>query len=167
MPRHHDTPAHGSGTDPWPDAPTALDVLSTSSRERLTAIAGRSAYEAGDVILRDGASTPFLGLVEAGRVGLRLSVPDRGIHTVVTIEPGELVGWSAVVPPYRATAEAVALEPTRLETYDAAALRSLLLTDRDLAAELLPVVLAAVSARLTTSWHQLLDLFGTGTVQPW
>jgi CRP-like cAMP-binding protein len=124
-------------------------------------------FLAGEVVLRDGAPTPFLGLVEDGRIGLRLSVPERGNQTVVTIEPGELVGWSAVVPPFRATAEAVALEPTRVLTFEAAALRELLATDAELAAQLLPVLLATLSDRLTSSWQQLLDLFATGSVEPW
>ncbi len=153
--------------DPWHAPSTALGSLSPRVRERLAAIGRRAAFAAGEVVLRDGAPTPFLGLVEAGRIGLRLSVPERGNQTVVTIEPGELVGWSAVVPPYRATAEAVALEPTRVETFDADALRQALAGDPELAAELLPILLACVSDRLTTSWQQLLDLFAAGASDAW
>ncbi len=153
--------------DPWHASATALGPLSQACRDRLAAIAGQAAFTTGEVVLHDGAPTPFLGLVESGRVGLRLSVPERGNQTVVTIEPGELLGWSAVVPPYRATAEAVALEPTRVETFDAAALRALLQSDRDLAAELLPLLLVCVSDRLTTSWQQLLDLFAGSPPDPW
>ena len=152
---------------PWSEQPTVLDALGPAARARLDGIASRLDVPAGAIILRDGAVTPFLGLVEHGRIGLRLAVPDRGTRTVVTIEPGELVGWSAVVPPYRATAEAVALEDTRIQAFEAVVLRALLASDRDIAAELLPAVLACVSDRLTTSWQQLLDLFGTGPVQPW
>ena len=153
--------------DPWHAPSTALGSLSPASRERLAAIGGHAAFETGEIVLRDGVPTPFLGVVEAGRVGLRLSVPERGNQTVVTIEPGELVGWSAVVPPFRATADAIALEPTRVETFEASALRELLAADRDLAAELLPILLACVSDRLTTSWQQLLDLFAGGPSDPW
>lgn len=153
--------------DAWTGSATALGPLSPAARERLASIAGHAVFTSGEVVLRDGAPTPFLGLVEDGRIGLRLSVPERGNQTVVTIEPGELVGWSAVVPPYRATAEAVALETTRIETFDAVRLRELLATDRDLAAELLPILLACISDRLTTSWQQLLDLFAAGPTDPW
>jgi CRP/FNR family cyclic AMP-dependent transcriptional regulator len=153
--------------DPWHAPSTALGTLSPTARERLAAIGGQAQFGSGEVILRDGAPTPFLGLVESGRIGLRLSVPERGNQTVVTIEPGELVGWSAVVPPYRATAEAVALEPTEVRTFDAAALREALAGDPELASELLPILLACVSDRLTTSWQQLLDLFASGPAEPW
>jgi CRP/FNR family transcriptional regulator, cyclic AMP receptor protein len=153
--------------DPWHAPSTALGSLSPRVRERLAAIGRHATFATGEVVLRDGVPTPFLGLVEAGRIGLRLSVPERGNQTVVTIEPGELVGWSAVVPPYRATAEAVALEPTGVEIFEADALRQLLAADPEVAAELLPILLACVSDRLTTSWQQLLDLFAGRATEPW
>ena len=34
--------------------------------------------------------------------GLRVRVPERGPITILTVEPGDVVGWSAVVPPFRA-----------------------------------------------------------------
>lgn len=160
-------PAPKDARDPWYAPPTALRDLSPANRAKLAEIASARVFVTGEVVLRDAAPTPFLGLVETGRIGLRLAVPERGNQTVVTIEPGELVGWSALVPPYRATAEAVALEPTTIETFDAERLRTLLNGDRELAAELLPVLLSCVSDRLTSSWQQLLDLFSTGTADPW
>ena len=122
----------------------------------------------GAIVLREGADTPFLASIEIGRVALRLRVPERGDRlTILTVEPGELVGWSAVVPPYRATVDAVATAPTRLLAIDAVALRERLAADCELAAELLPLVLGSVSERLTASWQQLLDTFRAGDQEPW
>jgi CRP/FNR family transcriptional regulator, cyclic AMP receptor protein len=145
----------------------SLAGLPAMARTRLEDLAVTAEYGAGEVILREGMPIPFLGVVELGRVALQLHVPGRGRVTIVTIEPDELLGWSAVVPPHRATSEAVALEPTRILGWDAPALRERLAADRELAAETLPVILACVSDRLTTSWQQLLDLFGTTPVDPW
>ena len=160
-------PGPRDARDPWHEPPTALRDLTPANRAKLAKIASARVFVTGEVVLRDAAATPFLGLVETGRIGLRLAVPERGNQTVVTIEPGELVGWSALVPPYRATAEAVALEPTTIEAFDADRLRALVATDRELAAQLLPVLLSCVSDRLTSSWDQLLDLFSTGAADPW
>jgi len=146
---------------------TPVGSLPADALARLDDLATTAGFVAGDVILREAALVPFLGIVERGRVALRLFVPGRGNVTIVTVEPGELVGWSAVVSPYRATAQAVAVESVSLTTYDAVAMRARLDTDRDLAATLLPALLAAVSDRLTTSWHQLLDVFGSPAVDPW
>ena len=67
-----------------------------------------------EVILQEGANTETFSIVLEGRVALRLLVPERGAVTVMTVEPGDVVGWSALVPPYRATSTAVAVEPTRI-----------------------------------------------------
>jgi CRP-like cAMP-binding protein len=151
-----------------PDGATVLDRLEPLVRARLAPLVHEQAFEAGTVILREGADTPFLGVIETGRVALRMRVPERGDGlTIVTIEPGELLGWSAVVAPFRATVDAVATEPTRMLTIAAGGLRARLAIDDELAADLLPLVLESVSLRLTASWTQLLDVFATGTPEPW
>jgi CRP/FNR family transcriptional regulator, cyclic AMP receptor protein len=147
---------------------SALASMSAGPRERLMELAHRIEYQPGTEIFREGADTAFLGFVEAGRVALRLRIPERGERlTFATIEPGELLGWSALVAPYRATAEAVATERARVLALDATELRGLMARDREVAAELMPLVLDAVARRLTTSWHQLLDTFSTRTYGPW
>jgi len=148
-------------------AGTDLEPLGERQRERLAPIATLVEYEPGAVILHEGRPTPFLGVLTAGRVALRLQVPARGPYVVVTLEPGDVFGWSALVPPHRATSDAVALTPVRAMALDAERLRDVLGDDHELAAQLLPIVLRCVSERLTTSWHQLLDLFGMRGVGPW
>lgn len=147
---------------------TAFERLAPTARARLLPLGRESGHSLGDVILREGEDTPFLGAVDSGRVALRLRIPELGERvTIATIEPGELLGWSAVVAPFRTTVDAVATEPTRLLVLEAGAFRELLATDCELSAELLPLVLESLSRRLTTSWQQLLDLFATRTVEPW
>jgi len=145
-----------------------LDRLSPAVRARLADLTRLIAYDAGASVLREGTDTPFLGTIVEGRVALRLRVPERGDRlTIVTVEPGELLGWSAVVRPYRATVDAVATEPTQLLAIDAATLRERLVVDHELAAELMPLVLESVSGRLSASWQQLLDMFGSREPVPW
>ncbi len=117
-------------------------------------------FAAEDVILREGANTDTFGIVLEGRIALRLLVPERGAVTVMTVEPGDVVGWSALVPPYRATSTAVAVEPTRLLAFESTPLRKALQEDPALAATVYPRVLEAVARRLGATRHQLLDLYG-------
>lgn len=147
---------------------TVLDRLSAPVAGRLASLARPVDFEAGSIVLREGVDTPFLGAILSGRVALRLRVPELGDRiTIVTIEPGDLIGWSAVVRPYRATVDAVATEATRVLAIDAAALRQLLATDPELASELLPLILESVSDRLGASWQQLLDVYATRAGQQW
>ena len=147
---------------------SAFERLPAPLRERIEGMATPRSFERGAVILREGDDTPFLGVVETGRVALRLRVPELGDRlTIVTIEPGELLGWSAVVAPFRATVDAVATEPVRLVTFAAQPLRAQLFGDCELAGALLPIVLESLSHRLNASWQQLLDLFGNRSPEPW
>jgi len=149
-------------------APMVLNRLSEPVLAGLMGLAKPVSYPAGAVVLQEGSLTPFLGVIEDGRVALRLRVPERGESiTIATVEAGELLGWSAAVPPFRATVDAVATEPTTLLAFDAAALRSTIAADCELAAELLPLILESVSTRLGASWSQLLDLFGSRAHEPW
>jgi CRP-like cAMP-binding protein len=151
-----------------PGVAPVLDRLSPAVRGRLEALARPVRYDANAVVLREGTDTPFLGVIDMGRVALRLRVPELGERlTIVTVEPGELIGWSAVVAPYRATVDAIATEPTSVLTFHAALLRDRLSSDCELAAELLPLILDSVSQRLAGSWQQLLDLFGGRAPEPW
>jgi CRP-like cAMP-binding protein len=120
-------------------------------------------FAAGDVILNEGADTDTFGIVLDGRVALRLLVPERGAVTMMTVEPGDVLGWSALVPPYRSTSTAVAVEPTRLLAFESAPLRKALQQDPALAATVYPRVLEAVARRLGATRHQLLDLYGQDT----
>jgi CRP/FNR family cyclic AMP-dependent transcriptional regulator len=125
-------------------------------------------YPVDAVIMREGDETHPFGIVVSGRVALRLLVPERGAVTILTVEPGDVLGWSALVPPHRATSTAVAVEPTRLLEFEVDALRSALHDDPALAATVYPRVLEAVARRLGATRHQLLDLYARDAERvPW
>ena len=127
----------------------------------------RLELEPGVTFMHEGEVTQSLTVIVRGRVALRLRVPERGAVTILTLDPGDLVGWSAIVPPYRATTSATTLEPTELAVFDAAELRELLASDAELAAAFLPPVLETVAARVAATRDQLLDLFRGVGVDPW
>ena len=133
--------------------------LSPHALTRLRAAASVREYGTGDVVMREGDQSHPFGVVSSGRVALRLLVPERGSVTILTVEPGDIVGWSALVPPYRATSTAIAVEPTRILAFEAALLRGILRDDPALAATLYPRVLEALARRLGATRHQLLDLY--------
>ena len=122
---------------------------------------------AGTEMVREGQPTTGFGLVLSGRVALRLHVPGRGQVTILTVEPGDTYGWSAIVPPYRSTSTGVAVEPVRALVVDAVALRAALRADDALAASLYPRVLEAVARRLDGTRLQLLDLFAGQVEASW
>jgi CRP-like cAMP-binding protein len=141
--------------------------LAPSERRRLAALAVRRNADPGDVLLHEGSPTSHLGIVTEGRVALRLQVPGRGSITVLTVEPGDVFGWTALVPPYRSTSTVVAVEPTEAIMFDAVALRAALEEDDALAAALYPRILRSVARRLEATRMQLLDVFGKDVDRAW
>jgi len=146
--------------------------LSPEAIARLAGLAGFRDLAAGEEILNEGEITETFGIVLTGRIALRMLVPERGMVTILTVEPGDVVGWSAIVPPHRATSSSIAIEPVRLLELPGQPLRALLRADYALAASVYPRVLQTVARRLSATRLQLLDLFardelGRREVQPW
>jgi CRP/FNR family transcriptional regulator, cyclic AMP receptor protein len=133
--------------------------LPPDTQARLAALGRIRREPAGTEILHEGEIADEFGVVLSGRVALRMLVPERGMVTILTVEPGDVVGWSAIVPPHRSTSTAVAIEPIEALMIDGTELRNALRSDHALAATLYPRILQAVSRRLSATRLQLLDLF--------
>ncbi len=162
----------GPGTVPTPsiDRPgrvPILDGLPAAPRDRLMKLVARMQLESGETFMHEGDETAFMAIVVRGRVALRLRVPERGAITILTLDPGDIVGWSAIVAPYRATTTATTLEPTELAIVEASELRALLASDDQVAAAFLPRVLETVVSRVAATRDQLLDLFHATGLDPW
>ena len=123
--------------------------------------------EPGEALLHEGGPADDLGIIREGRVAIRLRVAGRGITTILTVEPGDVVGWSAVVPPHRSTSTVVALVRSTIVLIDGAALRAELALDPETAAPVYHALLQAMARRLTGTRLQLLDLFTAPGTEPW
>ncbi len=146
--------------------------LSPQTQARLAELGRVDHRLAGTQILTEGEPTDDFAIVAAGRVALRMLVPERGMVTILTVEAGDVLGWTALVPPHRSTATAVALEPVELLAFEGAKLRAALAADPTLAATIYPRVLQSVARRLAVTRLQLLDLFAheaatRSEIAPW
>lgn len=141
--------------------------LEPETQTRLAAIARALRAEPGEVLFQEGEPSKTFGVVVRGRIALRTLVPERGEITILTIEPGDIFGWSTLVPPYRSTSTAVAIEPLEAIVFDNAGLKAAIRSDANLAAALYPRILVAVARRLNATRLQLLDLFAAEEVRSW
>ena len=158
------------------DQASLLAVLNTSwfasgldpaTQTRLAALARPYVAEPGEELFREGDSAVLFGVVVRGRVALRTHVPERGDFTILTIEPGDVFGWSALVPPYRSTSTGVAIESMEAIAFEVPALRAALREDAPLAQAIYPRLLVAVNRRLNATRVQLLDLIAAEQVRTW
>lgn len=135
--------------------------LSEKAQSRLAELGRRFTAEPGSELFREGETSNTFGILVHGRIALRTLVPERGDITILTVEPGDVYLWSALVPPYRASSTGVAIEPIEAIVFEGTALRAALREDCELSAALYPRLLVAVARRLHATRLQMLDLFAT------
>jgi CRP/FNR family cyclic AMP-dependent transcriptional regulator len=143
----------------------AADMPPAVSR-RLAAIGAIADVETGMPVVQEGTPCRSLGVVVSGRIALRLAVPGVGDRTILTIDEGDLFGWSALLPGSLATSTGIALVPTRVVLFERDRMLAALASDDELAAAVYRRVLIAVVRRLHATRLQLLDVYRAGN-EPW
>ena len=103
-----------------------------------------------------GAPTE-LDLILSGRVGVTEREPGRGEVTLMTVEPGDIVGWSVLLSTCPRPRRCASWSG-RLVAFPGEDLRVALARDPVLSAAVHRQALDAVARRLLATRHQLLDL---------
>ena len=118
-------------------------------------------FRAGDYLFHEGEGADRLYLLRHGRVALEIKAPGRGAVTFQTLVAGEVVGVSWLIPPYRLSYDAKALELTRAIAMDATCLRSKCEEDHHLGYEMMKRFVPILVDRLHSTRMQILDVYGT------
>jgi CRP/FNR family transcriptional regulator, cyclic AMP receptor protein len=152
---------------PEPDRPDPLARfapfarLSPAQRATAAATARPVSYPEGTRLFDEGQDAKGCWLIQTGQVALQSDVPGRGPVTVHTLGPGDMLGWSWLVPPHHWHFTALARTPVSAFVLDTAALRGLADRDPALGYPLLLGILEAALSRLQATRWRLLDLYGS------
>lgn len=128
--------------------------------EKVSTCAAHIRFKPGDVIFRLEDAANHFYLIEEGRVAVELESSDRGVITIQTVEPGHVLGWSWLFPPYKWQFDARAIEPVKGYVFDAACIRRKCESDNVLGYAMMKHFSAIMMARLQATRLQLLDMFG-------
>ena len=134
--------------------------LDPSFSELVSGCARNVRFDSGGHLFHEGDDANAFYLIRHGRVGLEISTPGRAPMRFLTAGEGEIVGISWLVPPYRWSYDAKALELVRAVSIDAKCLRQKCEADNHLGYELMKRFVPALAERLHTTRLQLLDLYG-------
>ncbi len=88
-----------------------LNGLTSAEVDQILALGTRLIVPSGTSLFRLGDPADRLFLTERGRIRLTLPMQVRGREEDIFVEessPGQTVGWSALIPPYRFTLSAIA-----------------------------------------------------------
>jgi CRP-like cAMP-binding protein len=138
-------------------------VFEGLTQEQLEFIAGcaqNTGFKAGERLFREGDPADTFYLVRKGRVSLSTHAPARGSVVIETLDPGEIVGWSWIFPPYVWHFDARAVDEVRVVSFDGACLRGKCESDHALGYELMRRFAGVMIDRLLHTRLRLLDLYG-------
>jgi CRP-like cAMP-binding protein len=114
----------------------------------------------GEIVFRLGGEANRFYLIRFGKVALELYTAERGPITVQTVEEGDALGWSWLVPPYVWHLDGRVIEPTLALSFDAVCLRGKCEEDHDLGYELYKRFAPVIAQRLQATRLQVLDVHG-------
>ena len=138
-------------------------VFEGLTKEQLELIAGcahNTGFNAGERMFREGDPADTFYVVRKGRVSLSTHAPARGSVVIETLDPGEIVGWSWIFPPYVWHFDARAVDDVRVVAFDGACLRGKCESDHALGYELMRRFAGVMIDRLLHTRLRLLDLYG-------
>ena len=113
----------------------------------------------GEQVITAGDDADYFYVLRTGKVAIEIDAPQSGPLIIETVGPGEILGTSWFMPPYRSTWDARAVESTAAVSIDAACLRGKCDEDHELGYELFRRFAALVRDRLQHARMQLLDLY--------
>jgi CRP-like cAMP-binding protein len=137
-----------------------LPGLPATSRQTLAAIGREERPRAGTYLMREGRPTLDVGVILDGRLAVRDRISADDV-TLMTLEPGDLFGWSAVLDGI-STASIVALEDARVLLFGRPGLLSAIEGDKGIAAAVYRRLLEAVASRLDATRLLMRDVYAAG-----
>jgi len=131
--------------------------------EHIKLIVGCSAnvkFDAGQFIFKEGEEADKFYLIRAGKVAVEVYSPERGAIALQTVDDGDILGWSWLIPPYKWHFDARAVELTRAIALDGKCLRNKCEDDYVLGYEIMKRFAYIMEQRLDSARLQLLDVYG-------
>jgi CRP-like cAMP-binding protein len=139
--------------------------LNAGAMRLIAGCASNVHFAEGEFLFQEGHEANQFWVIRRGRVAMQLESPGRGAIVTDTMDEGEMVGWSWLVPPYRFFADGRAVTPVSATALDGACLRGKCEADPELGYQLLKRVTSVMYQRLQSTRIRLLDLYGTEPAQ--
>lgn len=134
--------------------------LTHAQLELLAGCGKNVSFKEGQLIAKQGEAADHFFVVRTGRVALDIDGVARGNIRVQTVEDGEIIGWSWLIPPHKWAYTIKAIDATHMIALDGRCLRGKCDNDHELGYELLKRFSTVLAKRLGTTRLQLLDVYG-------
>ena len=133
--------------------------LDTATTDLLAGCASNIHLRADEFLFREGTPADHFYLLRHGRIAIEVRTPGSAM-VLDTVEDGDVVGWSWVVPPYVWTFDGRASIDTSAVAFDATCLRVKCLANPLLGYDLMMRFVRLMNQRLQSARIRLIDMYG-------
>ncbi len=140
--------------------------LSDQHMHVLAGCASNVRFDDTSYLIREGELADKFFLLRSGRVALEIDMNERGPLRIQTVGPGEVLGWSWLIYPFRWHFNACAVTDVRVIALDGKCLRTKCENDHDFGYEMLKRLSHVMERRLEATRMQLLDVYGSNSGAP-
>ena len=134
--------------------------LSDEHMATLVGCASNVRFPDGDHVIHEGQVANTFYLIRAGRIAIHMDVPGKQDLRIQTVGPGEILGWSWLISPYRWHFSGEAVTEVRAIALDGECLRNKCEKDAQFGYEMLKRLAQVMERRLDATRLQLLDVYG-------
>jgi CRP/FNR family transcriptional regulator, cyclic AMP receptor protein len=135
-----------------------LAGLSPEHMQTLVGCASNVRFAEGATVMQEGQTANKFYLIRSGRIALEMQMTGRKDLRIQTVGPGEILGWSWLISPFRWHFTGVVVLETRGLALDGECLRNKCETDPHFGYEMLKRLSVVMERRLEATRLQLLDL---------
>ena len=133
--------------------------LKEAHLEKLAKMAFQVTYREGDMLYREGDLGDVLYIIIQGHVAVETHVPGKGRVTLLTVGPGQLLGWSAFFPHKLKTASSRAVTNVQALAISTPQLREACRDDCEFGYEIVLHLANLIADRLKVTRLHLMDIF--------
>lgn len=135
-----------------------FEDLNDTERSELAPLCEKRKFAKGETLFTEERQATRLFVLQEGHVVIMMNGAHGHRALVYSVQPGQAFSWSALVPPRRYTASAVAVEPAEAIVIDGRKLGRLFKKDPALGYKIMCRIAQLVSKRLRHTRLQLLNI---------
>jgi len=141
--------------------PFMSDMLEQHIKQ-IVECASNVVFRENEYVFREGEEAKRFYLIRTGKIALDINGREKGKIRVLTLGPGQILGWSWIVLPYRWHFDAQVIEDVRAIAMDGECLRKKFKEDAKLGYEMLSRFTQILEQRLNVTRIQLMDVYKRG-----
>ena len=127
--------------------------------EQIADISEICEYDAQEILFHEGEVADYVYLVVTGKIVLELCPSTIYRKNLMSVGPGEMLGWSAFVEQCNYASTGIVVVPTQLIRMEGKRLRAICDNDPEFGYDFMHRIMRGLAKRLKTTWTQLADVY--------